>query len=134
MPALERLRGLRVVADPAALDVARWSGDDVLVLRLAPDDAFAIGATGVAIDDEHAIVEGERGYVGAWCTVAEVAHHAEWSLPAARPALGQGAVAGVPAKVWLPGGGGERGGDRAFLVVTNAASATLAERLGWGRP
>jgi hypothetical protein len=133
VPALERLRGLRVVADPAALDDARWSSDDVLVLRLAPDDALAIGATVVALDDDHAIVEDERGYVGAWCDAAAIAEHAEWSLPTARPALAQGAIAGVPAKVWLPGGADD-GPERAFIVVTNAASATLAERLGWGRP
>ena len=42
MPALERLPGLRVVADPAALDAATWRGPgEVTVLRLAPDDAFA---------------------------------------------------------------------------------------------
>ena len=45
-PRLSALHGLRVVADPAALDAARWQGDDVTVLRLAPDDAFAIGADG----------------------------------------------------------------------------------------
>ena len=44
--ALEPLRGLRVVADPAALDARRWRGDrDVTVVRFAPDDAFALGAT-----------------------------------------------------------------------------------------
>ena len=55
MPALDRLHGLRVVADPAALDAARWhaAGDaPVTVLRLAPDDAFAIGADTVDIDNE----------------------------------------------------------------------------------
>ena len=133
MPALERLRGLHVVADPAAIDDARWSGDDVLVLRFAPDDALAIGARGVEIDDAHAIVEVERGYVGAWCEAGDLARHAEWSLPTARPALAQGAIAGVPAKLWLPGGD-DGDGERAFLVATSAASATLAQRLGWGRP
>ena len=132
MPTLERLRGLRVVADPGALDSARWTplvaDREVLVLRLAPDDALAIGAAAVELDDVHAIVEDERGFVGAWCAVEDLVHHAEWSLPATRPALAQGAIAGVPAKVWLPDG------DRALLVATNAASATLADRLGWGRP
>ena len=66
MPGLDRLRGVRVVADPAALDRAAWAGDDVTVLRLAPDDAFAIGATSVTIDDEDAIVEDEDGFVGVW--------------------------------------------------------------------
>ena len=44
--ALEPLRGLRVVARPAALDAARWAPATRTVLRLAPDDAFAIGADG----------------------------------------------------------------------------------------
>ena len=103
MPALERLPGLRVVADPAALDAATWRGpDDVTVLRLAPDDAFAIGATEVDIDDEHAIVESEPGFAGAWLPVEDVAHHVEWSIPTERPALAQGAVANVPATRLAP--------------------------------
>ena len=43
-------------------------------------------------------------------------------------ALAQGSVAGVPAKIWLPDAADP---DRAFLVATAAASATLAERIGW---
>ena len=81
---------------------ARWHGDDVTVLRLAPDDAFAIGATDVEIDDEHAIVESEPGFAGAWLPVEAVAHHLEWSLPTERPALAQGAVANVPARSGSP--------------------------------
>jgi len=100
---LERLPGLRVVADPAALDAATWRGPaEVTVLRLAPDDAFAIGATEVDVDDEHAIVEPEPGFAGAWVPVEDVAHHVEWSIPTQRPALAQGAVANVPARIWLP--------------------------------
>ena len=126
MPALERLDGLRVVADPSALDAARWhaAGDQpVTVLRLAPDDAFAIGADTVDIDDDHAIVEAEPGFAGAWLPIETVAHHVEWSLPRERPALAQGAVAQVPARVWLPD-------DRDALVITAAAYADeLASRL-----
>jgi hypothetical protein len=131
VPALEPLRGLRVVADPPALDAARWTpeaGVDVTVLRINPDDAFAIGATAVELDDPYAIVEPEVGFVGGWGSARDLERHAEWFLPAARPALAQGSLAGVPAKVWLPDGGDD---DRAFLVCTAAASATLAERLGW---
>ena len=102
MPELERLHGLRVVADPSALDAARWHGRDVTVLRFAPDDAFGIGAETVSVDDEHAIVEAEAGYVGAWLAVGDLEPHLEWPLPAERPALAQGAIAGVPGKVWLP--------------------------------
>jgi hypothetical protein len=121
VPALERLTGLRVVADPAALDAATWRGPaDVTVLRLAPDDAFAIGATEVDVEDEHAIVEPEPGFAGAWLPLEDVAHHVEWSFPAERPALAQGAVANVPARVWLPDGGH-------VLLVTAAAYADELE-------
>ena len=121
MPALERLTGLRVVASPEALDAATWrGGTEVTVLRLAPDDAFAIGATEVDVDDEHAIVEPEPGFAGAWLALEEVAHHVEWSLPSERPALAQGSVANVPARVWLPD-------DGDVLLVTAAAYADELE-------
>ena len=124
MPALDRLHGLRVVADPAALDAARWHGAyDVTVLRLAPDDAFAIGAEAVDIDDDHAIIEQEAGFAGAWLPVEAIAHHLEWSLPPERPALAQGAVAQVPARVWLPDDGD------ALLVTAAAYADELGGRL-----
>jgi len=123
VPALESLRGLRVVADPAALDGAVWRGADVAVLRLAPDDVFAIGAETVDIDDEHAIVEQEPGSAGAWLPVEVMAHHLEWPLPAERPALAQGFVATVPAKVWLPDDG------EALLLTAAAYADELAGRL-----
>ncbi len=123
MPALEPLRGLRVVADPAALDSARWHGADVTVLRLAPDDVFALRAETVDIDDEHAIVEPEVGFAGAWLPVEVIAHHLEWPLPAERPALAQGFVATVPAKVWLPDDG------EALLLTAAAYADELAGRL-----
>jgi len=124
VPVLDRLSGLRVVADPAALNAASWHGaSEVTVLRLAPDDAFAIGATEVDIDDEHAIIESEAGFVGAWLPVEDVAHHIEWSLPAERPVLAQGAVAQVPARVWLPDDGD------ALLVTAAAYADELASRL-----
>ncbi len=126
MPALEPLRGLRIVTDPAALDAARWRGDDVTVLRLAPDDAFAIGADGVEIDDEFAIVEPEPGFAGAWLPIEAIERHIEWPLPTERPALAQGLVANVPAKVWLP----DDRDDGAVLLLTAVAYADeLADRL-----
>ena len=135
MPELERLRGLRVVADPTALDAARWHGKDVTVLRLAPDDALGLGAEAVDVDDEHAIVEVEAGYVGVWLAIGVLERHLEWPLPTERPVLAQGAVAGVPAKVWLPGVGADRARhdgrqDGHALLLTAAAYATeLAGRL-----
>ncbi len=123
MPGLDRLSGVRVVADPVALDRATWTGEAVTILRFAPDDAFAIGAVDVDIDDEHAIIESEAGFVGAWLEPAEIERHTEWPLPANRPALAQGSVAGVPAKVWLPDDG------LALLLTQAAFAAELADRL-----
>jgi hypothetical protein len=122
VPALERRHGLRVVADAAALDGARWTGDDVLVLRLAPDESLALGATAVDLDDEHAIVEAEAGFSAARVWLDVVAAHIEWALPTARPALAQGSIAGVPAKLWLTD-------DGATLVVHAAYAADLQDRL-----
>ncbi len=130
MPALEPLRGIRVVATPAALDGARWVGHDgdVAVLRFAPDDAFGLGARSVEIDDQHAIVVDEAGFVGAWVDLDRIDDHIEWSIPALRDrTLAQGSIAGVPAKLWLPD-------DAAVLLVVPAAYANdLRDRIGWLR-
>ena len=126
MPALEPVAALRVVASPAALDGARWSGDDVDVLRTAPDEALGLGATAVEVDDPDAIVEPEAGFVVALLDeddLVAVAAHTDWELPTATGELAQGKVAGVPAKVV---------GGRPALLVTNAAYADeLRERLEW---
>jgi hypothetical protein len=128
-PAFERLHGLRVVADPVALDAARWTGDGVIVLRIAPDDTFAIDATGVAVADGHAIVEPEAGISGAWVELDAVRRHVEWALPSERPALGQGNVATVPAKVWLPADDRGDGSSLVLLVTAAAYADELAGRL-----
>jgi hypothetical protein len=124
--ALEPLPGLRVVAEPGALDAASWTGDgQVTVLRIAPDEALAIGASGVDLDDEHAIVEPEPGFSGARLDPARlesVLAHVEFPLPAERPALAQGKVAGVPAKLLLDD-------DGALLVTQTAYAADLEARM-----
>ena len=122
MLVLERVRGIRVVADAAAVDGARWTGDDVIVLRFAPDEAFAIGATAIDIDDPHAIVEDESGFMAGPVDLDEVVVHIEWSLPTERPALAQGSIAGVPAKLWLTD-------DSATLIVHAAYADELLDRL-----
>lgn len=129
MPELEPMHGLRVVADPAAIDRASWWGDrDITVVRFAPDEALAIGAGRVEIDDEHAIVVDEAGFVGVWLTAEEfqewVVPRIEWPLPADRPAVAQGSIAGVPAKLWLRVTGG------ALLLAPTAYADELAGRLG----
>jgi hypothetical protein len=129
VPELEPMHGLRVVADPAAIDRASWWGDrDITVVRFAPDEALAIGAGRVEIDDEHAIVVDEAGFVGVWLTAGEfqewVVPRIEWPLPADRPAVAQGSIAGVPAKLWLRVTGG------ALLLAPTAYADELAGRLG----
>jgi hypothetical protein len=126
VPALEPFTGLRVVADPGALDAATWEADGpVTVLRIAPDEALALGASGVEVDDEHAIVEPEPGFSAARLDAAGLASvlaHVEFRMPAERPTLAQGKVAGVPAKLLLDE-------DGALLVVQTAYVADLEARL-----
>lgn len=125
------LDGWRVIAEPAALDAATWPTGSTVV-RISPDDAFVIaaapgGAAPVVTADIHAIITPEHGFAGATLTVDEVAHvglhHIEWELPAQRPALAQGRIAGVPAKLVLHADGS------ALLLVACAARAELEERL-----
>jgi hypothetical protein len=107
-----RAPGMHVVASPEAIDHALWQdagpGPDEfepLVLRLAPDEVFAIGATGVEIGDPDAIVEHEAGYIALMFPADEfvdaVIPHLEWPAPMERPAFAQGAIAGVPAKLHI---------------------------------
>jgi hypothetical protein len=119
------------VAEPEALDSARWVGTDVTILRFAPDDALAIGATAVDLADSHAVVEPEAGFAGAWLALDDVARHTEWPLPPERPAFAQGAVAGVPAKVFLPDGIGIGGGGigDVLLLTATAYADELTDRL-----
>ena len=128
MPVLEPLTGLRVVAGPDALDRAGWSGEGrVSMVRIAPDEVFAIGATAVDVDDPDAIVEREHGFSGATLGDAgleSVLAHVEFGLPAEPPALVQGKVAGVPAKLLL------RDGEPALLIVQTAYVDDLRARLG----
>lgn len=125
MRAPESIFGLRVVASPATLDRLVWP-DGVTALRLAQDDLLVIGEAMLALGDEPAIVEKDAGFVGWWVTIEEltgrVLPHVDWRLPASRPALAQGLVAGVPAKIWLTD-------DRALVLCALAYAHELAERL-----
>ncbi len=128
MPALEPTAAWRVVASAGALDAARWQGDDVQVLRVAPDEALGMGATGVELSDADAIVEPEAGISIARLTVSElrdVVAHVEWGMPRhdAGVGLAQGKVAGVPAKLWT--------GEPALLVVQTCYVDDLRTRLRW---
>ena len=107
-----RAPGVRVVASPEALDAAEWQDagpgpDDFepLILRFAPDEAFAVGATGVHVDDPDAIVEAEVGYTAVMFPVDEfidvVLPRIEWPVSPTRPAFCQGSIAGVPSKLYI---------------------------------
>ena len=126
MLACEPLAGWRIVADPAALDSAVWPSGATPV-RISPDDAFIIGGAEPTLDDPHAIVTPEHGFVAATLTADAVAHIAErfieWQLPTERPALAQGQIAGVPAKLILHEDGS------ALLLVATAAHHEIVERL-----
>jgi hypothetical protein len=106
----EPLHGLRVVAAPSAIDAAvhATSRTGAIVIRIAPDDAFVIGASDLQLSDPHAIVEPESAFVGWWLTAEEVsshiAGHAEWVVPrpkAGMTQLAQGLIAGIPMKLWF---------------------------------
>jgi hypothetical protein len=125
VPALERVEAWRVVAMAAALDAARWEGDDVDVLRIAPDEALVLGATGGHVDDPDAIVEPEAGYSVALLghDLSDIAAHTEWPIPTATGGVVQGKVAGVPVKLRI--------GDPTLLVVQTCYVDELRSRLGW---
>jgi hypothetical protein len=123
VPAVESLQGIRVVADPAAIDMMLdFMQSRTTVVRIAPDEAFVGGVTGVSIEDPHAIIEAEVGFVALTVDREVIERHTEWRLPAPGE-VEQGSIAGVPAKLaWLPDGRG--------WVVTHAAyAAELQDRL-----
>ncbi len=124
MRAPERLPALRVVGALEALDEVT-APDGQPVLRVAPDELLVIGAASVEVTGEHLVVD-EAGFVGWWLTPEEVREQVlprvDWPLPTARPALAQGLVAGVPAKLWLTE-------DRALLLCAAAYAHELEERL-----
>ena len=124
MRAPEPLSALRIVAEPRALDGLTLA-DEHPALRLAPDDMLVIGAASAEVVGEHLIVD-EAGFVGWWLTPDEVTTHVlphvDWPLPTVRPALAQGLIAGVPAKLWLAE-------DRALLLCPAAYAHELMERL-----
>ena len=131
---VRRRPGVRVVAKPAALDKAVWQDDrpsdddfEPLVLRCAPDETLAIGGVRVEVPDPYAIVEPETGFAAVMFDADEfeqhVARHIEWTVPPERPAFAQGAIATVPAKLYLDPSG------VTTIVVATAYLDELLERL-----
>ena len=123
MRAPEPLNGLRLVARPTAIDDAALPMG-ATILRIAPDDAIVVDAATLTVDDAFAIIEPEYAFVQWKLSPQEfagVTHHIEWSLPAAGQ-LGQGLIAGVPAKILI-------GSDHVLLIVSAGLAHEIAERL-----
>jgi hypothetical protein len=117
------LHGLRVVAKPNAIDSMSLPAGATM-LRIATDDAIVTDAATLTVDDPFAIIEPEYTFVHWRLTPEEltgVTHHIEWPLPDAGE-LGQGLVAGVPAKIMIKP-------DHALLIVSAGLAHELMERL-----
>jgi hypothetical protein len=126
VPVLNRISATRIVATPAALDAATWPAE-ALVLRFAPDEVFITPpAEQVSLTDPHTIVIAEGGYAGLWLSATEaldfLERACEWELPSERPAFAQGAVAGIPAKLWLET-------ERVLFIIPAPYAADFEERL-----
>lgn len=126
MPELKPIAATRIVATPAALDAVTWP-QDALVLRIAPDEVLVTAAVnGDIVEDSHAIVAPDAGFVGAWVAAEEalafLERACEWELPGERPAFAQGAVAGLPVKLWFEE-------DRVLFIVPAPFALDLEERL-----
>ena len=126
MPDLKRISATRIVALPAALDAATWP-DEALAFRLAPDEMLVTATvTSDMIDDPYAIVVPDAGFAGAWLPAEEALERlertCEWELPRQRPAFAQGAVAGLPVKLWLEE-------ERVLMMVPAPYAHDLKERM-----
>jgi hypothetical protein len=95
------------------------------VLRIAADEVLIMPPTAVQLVDPHAIVLPEGNFATAWVEAKTALHFleqtCEWELPFARPAFAQGAVAGIPIKLWLEA-------KRVLLVTPAPFVADLQER------
>ncbi len=122
--AAEPLTCQRVVADPAAIDALTAAlPAQVSVVRFAPDEALIIGAASIQLDDPHAIVVDEAGFVGVTVDPEVLSRHTEWPVPREPGSFAQGAIAGVPAKLASTSDG------HALVIVHAAYADELLERL-----
>ena len=139
----KRLPGTRMVAKPEALDALPLPAH-AIALRFAPDELYITFAsdraqsgasfstvratiqTALLAADPHAIIIAEGAFSGAWVAeshaLALLERLAEWEMPTARPAFAQGAVAGIPTKLWFEE-------KRVLFVVPTPYAHELEERL-----
>ncbi|MDJ0754625.1 MAG: hypothetical protein QNJ45_13960 [Ardenticatenaceae bacterium] len=129
MPALKRLKGTRIASTPAALDAISWP-DEAIVMRFAPDEVYLtppLPSKNIVLEqDEHAIVIAEGSFSGVWIdrerALDLLQRLCEWELPSERPVFAQGAVAGIPTKLWFTE-------DQILFVVQSPYAAEMEERL-----
>lgn len=135
MRKLKRLNATRIVSTRVALDAAQWPAD-LIVMRTASDEVLLIETLsrplpkGDMFDDPHAITAPEGNMTGMWLPRAEalafLARACEWEVPSAAsattPAFAQGAIAGVPTKLWLEA-------ERVLFVVPAPYAHDFEERL-----
>ena len=105
---------------PPSMPSSRRCPPGSTVLRFAPDEAFVVGAGSTRVDDPHAIIEDEVGFVALAVDRDVVARHSEWALPAEPARSPRARSPACPAKLaWLPDG-------RAWVVTHAAYAAELA--------
>src|SRR5262245_32107604 len=126
VPELKRIALTHIVASPSSLDAARWP-EDAIALRIAPDELLVTTEVRREIvKDPYGIIEPDAGFAACWIPADEalelLKRSCKWELPRERPAFAQGAVAGLPVKLWLE--------TERVLFITPAPFATdLEERL-----
>lgn len=125
MPVFKSFPATRIVALPEALDAIEWP-EGALQLRFAPDEmvvSSSVAEDAILHSDPHAIVVPETGFVSLRLAAAEARDFLErscdWVLPNELPAFAQGAIAGLPVKLWV-----ER---EAIVFIVPAAFATEME-------
>ncbi len=107
MHAPDRMTATHIVATPQSLDALTLPKASIL-LRIAPDEALILPPLSLdqlRLKDKHAIVVQDGGFAGLWLPIAEAvalcARLCDFELPAARPSLAQGALAGIAAKLYF---------------------------------
>ena len=125
MLGLKRFSATRIVASPSILNATKWP-DGSMVIPLAADEVLIMPPASIEVNDPHAIVVPEGSFAGAWVTATEAQRiferECEWELPRERPAFAQGAVAGIPVKLWLEA-------ERVFFIVQAPFVVEFEERL-----
>lgn len=107
MRAPEPLRVVRIVATPESLDRVEWP-EGAAVCRIASDELLLLDhdqiPASIRIDDPHAIIRSDTGWVGVTMGVADarmwLSRTADWPPPERCPACVQGLAAGLPVKMW----------------------------------